>query len=215
MNNKGFSLIELVVAGSLGSLLIFSLYSVIHTSSRLSLYQGRLSQTEGDMVFATRLIQKVGRVASQCRVPAGTNSIECLVDFSRPAAGLNQWVRFILVQVPGGPSRLEYQWDDNNNSFFTGFTTRYRWDGIQAFTVCDVPSMNPATLPGTCDIAPIALSNLANQYLTASGKQSRFFRYRVTSAPIQSGNGQMDVTKVLQGSFYRRNPSPLGVAYQW
>jgi type II secretory pathway component PulJ len=99
---NGFSLIELVVAGSLSSLLLFSVYSVIHTSSRLSLYQGTLSQAEGDMVFATRLIQKIGRVASQCRRPPGGNSLECLVDFSRPAAGLNQWVRFLLIQGAGG-----------------------------------------------------------------------------------------------------------------
>lgn len=220
---KGISLIELLVGSSLaGVAMILMGYGLVAIQKSENL-AGEKGDVTSQMVFATRLIQKIGRVASQCATPAA-GELRCFIDFSRPATDQHQWVRF-LVTAQAGVNALEYQWDTNNDGVFTNTRTHTRWEQIAAFQVCGDAAMNPATLPGSCDIGPIALSTLYFQYangtaappMAGSGRSDRYFRYRITSVPVKVGTGADSalLPVIQQGAFYRRNPSALGVAYQW
>ena len=223
-NERGITLLELLVGLGLGGILTAMVIWGFNLRSHTSAALGQKSDVNTEMVLANRFIQRIGRAASLCRKPAAVQSLECQIDFTRPASGAMRWVRFLMVNN-GTSNALEYQWDSNNDGAFTATRMITRYSQIAALTVCDNAAMNPATTPGTCDLEPIALSTLFHQYangtvappMGGNGRTSRYFRYRISSAAVAAGispDGPR-VQVAQQGAFYRRNPTPFGVPFQW
>ena len=212
-NKKGFSLLELAIAGSLlGALFFFATMGLVQMQ-KVDRYFSDRSTMGGDLVTVVRFIMRVGRTAQLCQrnVVAGNDALECNIDFSRPASGNLQWVRFL---VSGG--KLQYQFDANNNGAFTSHSTRSTYPGVVSFTVCDDASMNLAS-GGTCAIRPDSLSTFHTNMLLP-GKQGRYFRFSIESSEVSAASGMGAATLSFQGAFYRRNPTPFTnplVVYQW
>lgn len=209
MNQKGLSLLETVIAGSVLVLVLGLSLSMFRKARETGAASSQKREVTANVFLAVRAIQRVGRAAQMCRktvVGGGAAALDCLVDFGRPATGNLEWVRFTIAK-----GVLAYQKDKKNDGKFTATSDKLTYPDVTGLEICDDTSM----ADGTCPLKPSAISAFHTNTIVA-GKENRFFRYALTSIPV-SLSGQKDLVKVVHtGAFYRRNPTPFAPAvFQW
>lgn len=195
---RGMTLIELTIMGVLTSILIFgAIYSfdaIVRSSGKLS----SLTTRDSSLLTATKFIERLGKVATNCRKYQVDNkdTLECDVDFNVPATGSMTTVRFIQG-TDNGKNVLRYEKKDSGGAWTLVLT----YPQISSFRVCTGKEMSN----GTCTIEP-------NKLNVIGANSDRVFRYEL----IGEGVGEA-FQRTLRGAFFVRNPTPFGpdIVYQW
>lgn len=207
MNQKGFSLVEVIVASAISILAIAAVTAAYRRLSSQVTSLSEQNRAELNLAEAYALIMKVGRISNACAKSTTTPStLECDLNFTVPAiegTPLTK-VRFGLTGTD-----LKYEVQDAGV-----WKTRRTFQNVKEFTICDDADMSGST----CAIRPSMIGDrhAANKLaLSGATTDDIFFRFRLAQIISKRTSAQV----ALQGAFTLRK-SIIGVgggaaAIQW
>lgn len=216
MNQRGFTMIEVLIASALGIVVVLLFASAVISIQRT----GRIFTTKSDIESeVTRLsthIIRTGRLASICTTE--NDVLTCIVDEGSTVTPTFSQVRW---RVENEVALYELNTGDQATPVWA---VQLRFPGIQSITLCD----DSAMYSDSCSVEPVAMSNSRRdllQNLEANAQTeflytlSRFFRFRVRgTATIETTNGGTAQTRNVEigGAFFTRNTLGIAtLAYRW
>ena len=199
MNDRGFTMLEFLIAGLLTILVVAAATLGVREALNISSQSKTQGEVEGDTLAALQHIRRVGRVARSCekKGTAPDFFLECVVDANVPSNGALASVRFIRVG-----NQLEFQ----RLSAPTGGTweNKASYPNIASFVICNDADMDLPT--GNCPLLPLQLSK-ANTLNNSVARANRFYRFGLVGT---AASNLRNVKVSYQSAFYVRNPSTLG-----
>lgn len=215
--NRGFTIIEMVIAAAVAGVLTTIVILVIKTSSKSSQSLAFRGDSQTEMYQLAQHIMTVGRLSYGCA--ATKEALECDVDYSVPPTGKLTKVQFSFSKTQGTLSDLLFK------EFVGGSPTiKRKYKYIEKIEFCDDAIMKK----GQCSIEPVELSARHSQNLGSASPgpakataDGTFFRFRITGISGQERELKKDITKGtkmhLQSAFYVRNKDQTvsSLVYRW
>lgn len=205
MSRKGMTLLEVIVASALMMGVIVGGVSYLFQVTRSQRVISSIGSFETDLMTATKLVRRVGRMATECKKIVG--GLECKVPFDHPPNPANlKTVQIVLESAPANPPSLVYYVDGAEKN---------RFSNISQFTTCDSAdyAANTCNLCNSGDVN-VACASVTKSMSVLAGKSSEkdnVFRY-------QLGGISPKGSKVSYVSgFFARNAAPINPAllYEW
>ncbi len=195
LSRRGFSLIEVVVAGGLLTIIGAIVAASVSMAGKMAARTTKDNEAQADFLRVSNFIHRVGRSAVSCAEPSA-NVLECQHTFGDPDPASAKGVRFRLEV-----DHLIYEHETSPGTW----ETQIDFGQAVEFTVCGVAEMQAATCPIPSSLwAPYLLPSPVNWPPVLPGSQeNRFFRFRVglLAGPV----GDQHAFQHLSSFFVRQN----------